>query len=158
MEWANYIRRHSFFAHLLFSLSLEHYLPASTLEAKLHNNTEEVLCPLCLERDYFYKLGAFGYRSIDVAQWGQHCHCAMLSGMCAQGELVIGEHLCASPCGWLQRNSLAASPVRGKIDIASPVVIWDGFLKLCDILPSAPNWFLAHGILIVAFVEVLPLP
>lgn len=90
MEWANYIRRHSFLAHLLFSLSLEHYLPAPMLQAKLHNNTEEVLCSLCLECDYLYKSGAFGYRSVDAAHWGQCCHCAVCSRMCAQGGLVIG--------------------------------------------------------------------
>lgn len=111
------------------------------LEAKLHNNTEEALCPLCLECDYLYKLGAFGYRSVAAVQWGQRCLYGVLSRTCAQGELVIGKHLRASLCAWLQRDSLAASPVRGKIDAAFPVVIWDGFLKLCDILPSAPDWF-----------------
>lgn len=101
MEWANYIRRHSFLAHLLFSLSLEHYLPTSMLQAKLHNSTEEVLCPLCLECDYLYKSGAFGYRSVDAAPRGQCCHCAMRSRTCARGGVVMGSisvHPCVVGC------------------------------------------------------------
>lgn len=123
MEWANYIRRQGFLAHLLFSLSLEHYLPASTLEAKLHNNAEEVLGPLCLEGDYLYKLGAFGYRSVVAAQWGQCCHCAVHSRMCTQGELVIGS-ISVHPC------------VFGYRGIRLLPLLWEGRLTLLSL-----RWF-----------------
>lgn len=74
------------------------------------------------------------------------------------GRVGYRKHLCASLCGWLQRNSFAASPVRRKIDTASPTVIWDGFLKLCDSLPWAPDWFLARGILTVDLLKYCTAP
>lgn len=157
MEWANYIRRHSFLAHLLFSLSLEHYLPASMLEAKLHNNTEEAFCPLCLECDYLYKLGAFGYRSIVAAQWGQHYHCGVLSRTCAQGELVIGKHLHASLCAWLQEFTCCL-PFEREDWHCFPCGDLGWIFKTLWHPAISTQLVLICGILTVAFVEVLPLP